>query len=135
MPQVTPGDWFLGEREEDPQEWGWDGRVWAPPAPEDLEAAARGNYDPEPVEVARLANLADARLLLAAKAMLDALTGGEAEECCWPLGEAEMVLGAVARGSEAEMRAVEPEVWAEFARNAVEMCRLLRAALETITTN
>lgn len=43
---LTPGKWFVGEKELDYQEWGYDGVVWAPPLPDDPES--------EPCVVAKL---------------------------------------------------------------------------------
>lgn len=74
---ITPGDWFLGQEETDPGEHAWDGKVWAAPLPEEIEAAKGTDLENalEPWEVATFSSEADARLFLASREMLGVCEG------------------------------------------------------------
>ncbi len=64
----TPGEWFVGESELDPQEWGFDGTVWAPPLERDVTAWAASDKqgpDPEPLLIAEHIDHKDDAVLIA----------------------------------------------------------------------
>lgn len=72
MSNDTFRGWFLGEEETDHQEYGYDGRVWAPPSAEEVAREAAGGEPADAHVVAEVDHEPYARLIAAAPDLLAA---------------------------------------------------------------
>lgn len=73
--RANRGDWFLGESQLDPGEWGFDGTIWCPPTAQDMEAekADPTRYAAEPYLIAEHVSKPDAERIVVCVNAHDAL--------------------------------------------------------------